>query len=187
MIQRRIRAVVVLQLSQFFSTSLAYMHRSSITSSMAAFHGASSSSLSSSIHQCAYDVFLSFRGQDTRKAFTAHLYAALRRNDINIFMDDKLRSREEISQALLKAIEESAISIIVLFQNYASFPWCVNELMKILECRETRRQQVLPLFYRVQPSEVGVCKTRNPRPAAPAPPHPAENRVFGFFFCGLRS
>ncbi|XP_062152336.1 G-type lectin S-receptor-like serine/threonine-protein kinase At4g03230 [Alnus glutinosa] len=121
---------------------------------MAAFHGASSSSLSSSIYQCAYDVFLSFRGQDTRRAFTAHLYAALRRNDINTFMDDKLRSEEEISPGLLKAIEESAISIIVLSKNYASSPWCLDELMKILECRKTRGQQVLPLFYHVQPSEV---------------------------------
>jgi hypothetical protein len=73
---------------------------------MAAFHGASSSSLSSYIHQCAYNVFLSFRGQDTHRAFAAHLYAALCRNDINTFMDDKLKSGEEISPAFLKAIEE---------------------------------------------------------------------------------
>jgi hypothetical protein len=105
---------------------------------MAAVHGASSSSPSSSIHQWAYDAFLSFRGQDTRRAFTAHLYAALRRNDINTFMDDKLRSGEEISPSLLKAIEESAISIIVLSKNYASSQWCLDELMKILECRKTR-------------------------------------------------
>jgi phosphatidylserine/phosphatidylglycerophosphate/cardiolipin synthase-like enzyme len=142
---------VFLQLSQFF---LQVLHTSSITSSMAAFNGASSSSLSSSIHQCAYDVFLSFRGQDTRRAFTAHLYAALRRNDINTFMDDNLRSGEEISPALLKAIEESAISIIVLSKNYASSRWCLDELMKILECRKTRGQHVLPLFYHVHPSEV---------------------------------
>jgi hypothetical protein len=121
---------------------------------MAAFHRASSSSLLSSIYQCTYHAFLSFRGEDTRNAFTAHLYAALRRNDINTFMDDKLRSGEEISPSLLKAIEESAISIIVLSKNYASSPWCLDELMKILECRETRGQQVLPLFYHVQPSEV---------------------------------
>jgi hypothetical protein len=127
---------------------------------MAAFHGSSSSSSSSfsspssSISQCTYDVFLSFRGEDTRKTFTAHLYAALRRNDINTFMDDKLRSGEEISPALLKAIKESAISIIVLSKNYASSQWCLDELVKILECRKTRRQQILPLFYHVHPSEV---------------------------------
>jgi len=53
-------------------------------------------------------------------------------------MDDKLRSGEEISPSLLKAIEESAISIIVLSKNYASSQWCLDELMKILECRKTR-------------------------------------------------
>jgi len=144
---------VFLQLSQFF---LLVLHTESITSSMAAVHGASSSSPPplSSIHQWAYDAFLSFRGEDTRRAFTAHLYAALRRNDINTFMDDKLRSGEEISPSLLKAIEESAISIIVLSKNYASSRWCLDELMKILECRKTRGQQVLPLFYHVHPSEV---------------------------------
>jgi uracil phosphoribosyltransferase len=49
-------------------------------------------------------------------------------------MDDMLRSGEEISSALLKAIEESAISIIVLSKNYASSRWCLDELVKILEC-----------------------------------------------------
>ncbi|XP_059452521.1 G-type lectin S-receptor-like serine/threonine-protein kinase SD1-13 [Corylus avellana] len=131
---------------------------------MAAFHGSSSSScssssssfssLASSISRCTYDVFLSFRGKDTRKTFTAHLYAALCRNDVNTFMDNKLRSGEEISPALLEAIKESAISIIVLSKNYASSQWCLDELMKILECKKTRGQQILPLFYHVHPSEV---------------------------------
>jgi hypothetical protein len=115
-----------------------------------ALYGASSSS--SPIQ--AYNVFLSFRGKDTRKTFTAHLYADLRRNGINSFMDDKLRSGEEISPALVKAIEQSEISIIVFSKNYASSRWCLDELMKILECRKTRGQQVLPLFYDVDPSEI---------------------------------
>jgi deoxyribodipyrimidine photolyase len=121
-----------------------------------AFHGASSSSSSSfsSVSRWTYDVFLSFRGEDTRKTFTAHLYSALRRNGINTFMDDKLRSGEEITPALLEAIQESEISIIVLSRNYASSRWCLDELLEILECRKTRKQQVLPLFYNVDPSEV---------------------------------
>jgi hypothetical protein len=117
---------------------------------MKAFQGASSSS----IHRWTYDVFLSFRGKDTRKTFIAHLYTALRRNGINTFMDDKLRSRDEISPALLKAIEESAISIIVLSKNYASSHWCLDELIKILECKKIWKQHVLPVFYHVDPSEV---------------------------------
>ena len=115
-----------------------------------AFHRSSSSSVS----RLAYEVFLSFRGEDTRKAFTAHLYAALHRNGIHTFMDDKLRSGEEISPALIKAIEESHISIIVLSKNYASSRWCLDELKKILDCRKTQGQQVLPVFYDVDPSEV---------------------------------
>jgi hypothetical protein len=81
-----------------------------------ALYGPSSSS--SSIQ--AYDVFLSFRGKDTRKTFTAHLYGELHRNRINTFMDDKVRSGEEISLALVKAIEQSKISIIVFSKNHAS-------------------------------------------------------------------
>ncbi|XP_059455259.1 disease resistance protein RPV1-like [Corylus avellana] len=118
-------------------------------------HSSSSSSSSSSFtHPSTFDVFLSFRGEDTRNNFTAHLCAALRRNGINTFMDDKLRSGEKISPALLKAIEQSKISIIVFSKNYASSHWCLDELMKILECREIRKQQVLPLFYDVDPKQV---------------------------------
>ncbi|XP_059455252.1 disease resistance protein RPV1-like [Corylus avellana] len=75
-----------------------------------AFQGASSSY--SFTHTCTYDVFLSFRGEDTRNNFTAHLCTALRQKGINTFMDDNLRSGDEISLTLLKAIEESKISII---------------------------------------------------------------------------
>ncbi|XP_059455272.1 disease resistance protein RPV1-like [Corylus avellana] len=69
-------------------------------------------------------------------------------------MDDELRSGEEISLTLLKTIEESKISIIVLSKNYSSSQWCLDELMKILECRKTMGQNVLLLFYGVDPSEV---------------------------------
>jgi hypothetical protein len=122
-----------------------------------AFYGSSSSSSFSSPFSFVsrWDVFLSFRGKDTRKTFTAHLYAALLRNGINTFIDDnKLRSGEEISPALVKAIEESEISIIVFSKNYASSQWCLDELVTILNCRKTRGQQILPLFYDVDPSEV---------------------------------
>ncbi|XP_059455276.1 disease resistance protein Roq1-like [Corylus avellana] len=118
-----------------------------------AFHRAPSSS-SSLIPISRWDVFLNFRGEDTRKTFAAHLCAALRQNGIHTFMDEKLRSGEEISPALFKIIEESEISIIIFSKNYASSKWCLDELMKILECRKTKGQQVLPLFYNVDPSEV---------------------------------
>ncbi|KAL9344340.1 hypothetical protein Peur_062015 [Populus x canadensis] len=44
-----------------------------------------------------YDVFLSFRGEDIRKTFTGHLYAALVQAGIHTFLDDvELPRGEEI-------------------------------------------------------------------------------------------
>ncbi|KAG2667276.1 hypothetical protein I3760_15G106200 [Carya illinoinensis] len=101
-----------------------------------------------------YDVFLSFRGEDVRQNFISHLYDALRKKGINTYIDEHLERGNEISPALLRVIEESRISIIVLSENYASSTWCLEELMKILECREMKQQIVLPVFYKVSPSIV---------------------------------
>ncbi|KAG6676644.1 hypothetical protein I3842_15G162900 [Carya illinoinensis] len=116
----------------------------------------SSSSSSSATSPWLYDVFLSFRGEDTRNTFTAHLYYALTQKGIRIFIDeDELRRGDEISPALLQAIEVSRISIIVLSKNYASSTWCLDELLKILDqCKESMQQRVLPVFYHVDPSDV---------------------------------
>ena len=101
-----------------------------------------------------YDVFLSFRGEDTRYNFTSHLYKALCDKGFNTFIDDdNLQKGEEISTELLKAIELSMISIVVFSENFASSTWCLNELVKILECKNFG-QIVLPVFYKVNPSEV---------------------------------
>ncbi|KAL9382358.1 hypothetical protein Peur_025393 [Populus x canadensis] len=105
-------------------------------------------------HKWKYDVFLSFRGKDTRNNFTSHLYDALGRKKIKTFIDDGLERGEEITTTLLKTITESRISVVIFSKNYASSPWCVDELVTILECKETYGQIVLPVFYHVDPSEV---------------------------------
>ncbi|KAG2667226.1 hypothetical protein I3760_15G103500 [Carya illinoinensis] len=127
-----------------------------MTTSSMALQGASSSLRSSSsfVHPWTHDVFLSFRGEDVRQKFISHLYHALYKRGINTYIDDKLERGDEISQALFQAIEGSMISIIVLSKNYAESRWCLNELLKILECMETVKQIVLPVFYDVDPSNV---------------------------------
>ncbi|KAG5228014.1 TIR-NBS-LRR disease resistance protein [Salix suchowensis] len=101
----------------------------------------------------AYDVFLSFRGEDNRKNFTDHLYTALVQAGIHTFRDQNEISRgEEISKSLHKAIQESKISVVVFSKGYASSRWCLNELVEILK-RKTD-QIVLPIFYDIDPSEV---------------------------------
>ncbi|XP_030958296.1 disease resistance-like protein DSC1 [Quercus lobata] len=100
-----------------------------------------------------FDVFLSFRGEDTRLGFVSHLYNALCQQGINTFIDNNLQRGEEISVGLFKVIESSRISIIVFSENYASSKWCLDELAKIVECKK-KDQLVLPIFYNIDPSEV---------------------------------
>ncbi|KAM5546375.1 hypothetical protein ABKV19_002515 [Rosa sericea] len=113
---------------------------------------AASSSCSDSIPQEKHDVFLSFRGEDTRNNFTSHLYEALYQKKIQTYIDYKLERGDEISPALFKAIEESKLSVIIFSKNYASSAWCLDELVHILECRD--KQFVIPIFYGVDPSAV---------------------------------
>jgi hypothetical protein len=102
-----------------------------------------------------YDVFLSFKGEDTRKNFTDHLNLALRDAGINTFKDDiELQRGEDIASGLLQAIRRSRIFVIVFSRNYAASRWCMEELVEIMECRRTIRKLVLPIFYDVDPSEV---------------------------------
>lgn len=108
----------------------------------------------SSAPQWKYEVFLSFRGDDTRKGFTDHLYTALEHKGIITFRDDlELGKGTAISPELLTAIEESRFAVIIISQNYASSTWCLDELLKILECMEAK-ETVLPIFYHVDPSDV---------------------------------
>ena len=79
---------------------------------------------SSSRNNKKYDVFVSFRGEDTRDNFTSHLYSTLCRQNIQTFIDDQLNRGDEISESLVNAIEASAISVIVFSEGYASSIWC---------------------------------------------------------------
>ncbi|GLT71450.1 hypothetical protein SLA2020_434660 [Shorea laevis] len=82
-----------------------------------------------------YDVFLCFRGEDTRTNFTDHLYFALRDAGIKIFKDDnELRRGEDLASKLLRGIQGSRISVIVFSMNYAASRWCLEELVEIMEC-----------------------------------------------------
>ena len=100
-------------------------------------------------------MFLSFRGEDTRRSFTDHLYSALIRCNIKTFRDaEELPKGGEIKPELLQAIEESRVSIIVFSKTYADSKWCLEELVKIMNCKKERKQKVIPIFYHVDPSQV---------------------------------
>nr|XP_016454896.1 PREDICTED: TMV resistance protein N-like isoform X1 [Nicotiana tabacum] len=98
-----------------------------------------------------YDVFLSFRGEDTRENITKNLYDALYSKGVRVFRDTNgLTQGDEIAPGLMDAINDSAAAIAIISPNYASSRWCLEELATICELGKL----VLPVFYRVDPSDV---------------------------------
>ncbi|XP_019059596.1 PREDICTED: TMV resistance protein N-like [Tarenaya hassleriana] len=61
---------------------------------------------------------------------------------------------DEISEALVEAIQGSQLSLVVFSEDYASSGWCLEELVQILRCRKTMDQLVIPIFHNVDPSHV---------------------------------
>ncbi|KAM3283289.1 TMV resistance protein N [Capsicum chacoense] len=103
-----------------------------------------------------YAVFLSFRGEDTRKTFAGHLYQGLKSRGLFTFLDDaRIEDGDSIPEELLNSIEVSQFAVVVFSKNFASSRWCLNELVKIMECnKQENGQTVIPIFYDVDPSHV---------------------------------
>ncbi|KAF8040568.1 hypothetical protein BT93_B2714 [Corymbia citriodora subsp. variegata] len=98
-----------------------------------------------------YDVFLSFRGTDTRHGITARLYHELVLSGVRAFRDEEgLEGGDEISPSLREAIDDSAAAVAIISKNYAASWWCLEELAWIVD----RRKLLLPVFYNVDPSHV---------------------------------
>ncbi|KAI3408963.1 uncharacterized protein J3R85_019911 [Psidium guajava] len=101
------------------------------------------------------DFFKRSAGPDTRGGITDVLYTSLVGAGIRTYRDDEgLRCGEEIGPKLLQAIQQSKISIPIFSKRYASSKWCLRELAHMVDCRKTRGQIIIPIFYDVVPSEV---------------------------------
>ncbi|KAL3721863.1 hypothetical protein ACJRO7_034239, partial [Eucalyptus globulus] len=104
-----------------------------------------------------YQVFLSFRGPDTRDGFTDCLYHGLTDAGICVFRDDEeLPIGERIDGALPRAIDNSRIYIPIFSQTYASSQWCLCELAQIVEnaSKSNGHKEILPIFFDVEPDDV---------------------------------
>ncbi|XP_048136643.1 disease resistance protein RPV1-like [Rhodamnia argentea] len=105
----------------------------------------------------SFEVFLSFRGPDTRHGFTDCLYHGMVAAGILVFRDDEsLRVGERIGGELLQAIEKSKIYIPIFSTNYASSHWCLRELTYMVECasKSNGSKEILPIFFDVEPIDV---------------------------------
>ncbi|CAN1195550.1 Disease resistance protein L6 [Linum perenne] len=103
-----------------------------------------------------YEVFLSFRGPDTRDSITDILYRFLAHSKIRTFRDDdELRKGEGIWSNLVKAISQSKISVTIFSPRYAESKWCLKELAEIVEHKKREKGHIiLPIFYKVDPRDV---------------------------------
>ncbi|XP_013613091.1 PREDICTED: disease resistance protein TAO1-like isoform X1 [Brassica oleracea var. oleracea] len=74
---------------------------------------------------------------------------------INAFRDDlDLERGKSISPELVDVIKCSRFAIVVVSRNYAASSWCLDELLKIMECKDAFEQTIIPIFYEVDPSDV---------------------------------
>ncbi|XP_031475123.1 disease resistance protein RUN1-like isoform X3 [Nymphaea colorata] len=97
-----------------------------------------------------HDVFLSFRGADTRKGFTGHLHQALKEKGVMTFIDSEKLEKGQKVEELFGHIERSKIFVPIFSKGYANSQWCLKEIAKMVECRRL----IIPVFFDVKPKDV---------------------------------
>lgn len=79
-----------------------------------------------------FEVFLSFRGLDTRDNFTSCLYHDMVEKGIRVFQDnEELQVGEQIGGNLLRALDDTQIYIPIFSKGFASSVWCLREVAYI--------------------------------------------------------
>lgn len=103
-----------------------------------------------------YEVFLNFRGSDTRQGFASTLHHFMTEAKVNVFMDSEaIHVGHGISGELERAIKGCNIYIPIFSRDYASSPWCLRELSLMVECsRRSSSKQIFPIFYNVTVDDV---------------------------------
>ncbi|XP_039154797.1 toll/interleukin-1 receptor-like protein [Eucalyptus grandis] len=104
-----------------------------------------------------FEVFLSFRGLDTRDNFTSCLYHDMVEKGIRVFKDDKeLPIGQKVEGELLQALDDSQIYIPIFSKRFASAPWCLREVAHMVNCtsKSDGKKEILPVFFDVKPDDV---------------------------------
>ncbi|CAN1219434.1 Disease resistance protein RUN1 [Linum perenne] len=79
--------------------------------------------------------------------------AALSDKQIKTFIDDNLNKTDSINQ-LISILERCALSVVVFSHKFADSVWCLEEVVAIARKMAESGHLVLPIFYKVQPSDV---------------------------------
>ncbi|KAF3785325.1 TMV resistance protein [Nymphaea thermarum] len=122
--------------------------------------GPSRSTLSSNHGGFEYDVFLSFRGEDTRNNFTGLFHHILELQGIHAYLDEEDLHKGKRIEEILEAISRSKILVPIFSKLYAESEWCLSEVAKMVECHKDGRQEkfILPIFFDVDPDDL-TCQS----------------------------
>nr|XP_016462542.1 PREDICTED: TMV resistance protein N-like [Nicotiana tabacum] len=106
--------------------------------------------------ELSYAAYLSFSETgNIGQTFLSHLHGALKQEGIYTFKDDRNQDRGiSVSKDSSRAIEESQIIVVVFCENFVLSKDCLDEVVKIMDCRKLLKKIVIPIFYDVEPSEV---------------------------------
>ncbi|KAJ9541985.1 hypothetical protein OSB04_028491, partial [Centaurea solstitialis] len=122
-------------------------------------------STSTQQHQWKYDVFVSFRSNDTiGKKFIDHLSEDFKKKGIRAFIrDDKDGNKRKEKEGMKK----SAVLLVIFSKKRNSSSWCLMELGKILKFNSDskHKHEVRILCYDVKPGVLGKA-IRNHYPEA---------------------
>ncbi|XP_039169696.1 disease resistance protein RUN1 [Eucalyptus grandis] len=98
-----------------------------------------------------YQVFLSFRGPETRENLAQYLYDQLRRFGVEAFLDrEEIRDGDCISRKIEEAIERSDVCVPIFSQDFASSAACLMEVAHMVKSGK----KILPIFFFVKPCDV---------------------------------
>ncbi|KDP22127.1 hypothetical protein JCGZ_25958 [Jatropha curcas] len=102
-----------------------------------------------------YHVLLSYKLEDTNKSLVSYLYKELERKGLLCFKaNEKLPKEKSVPSEISNAIGLSRFAVVIISETYVSSNWCLDELEKIIQCKETKGLSVLPIFYNVDPLHV---------------------------------
>lgn len=104
-----------------------------------------------------YDVFLSFRGEDTRNNFTGLFHYILDLHGIRAaYFDEQDLDRGEKIDKILQVMGRYRIFLPIFSKNYAESKWCLKEVAKMVECcfDGGHERRIIPVFFDVDPTNV---------------------------------
>ncbi|CDY36719.1 BnaC02g31400D [Brassica napus] len=107
----------------------------------------------SKVHVRPPQVFVNFRGDELRENFVNQLVRALRKGEINVFIDvHELKGRT--LKTRFTRIQNSRIALAIFSKRYCESEWCLDELAMMYKQMNEGKLVVIPIFYNVTANDV---------------------------------